>query len=448
MKYMWKGQSVEITPDATVRTFNGRITSFPEKIVSFSGSSYDELESDMLAVIAKFKEDPNQFPDKPCEMQVLDHFTKPRSMFRDFFSDEEIDSLKDIRFRERHYHPLYGVIKTFEETRNHAHKASFEVAYNTNNALKYIKMHAPELIKQYSGDLLNIENFENASSALAEIRAFGFLGLANLNPIRHEKGGENIRTPDFRFDSNGNKVLTEVHARISDEKDYVELSETEEITPDGYSIKTQITSVAPFGQPDPAKPNDGFTTNFISKICAAKGKEGQLKEETINILWLDLQDEITFGFSCEEDSFLPFYTHAFPNNYPLTGACWHAFYGKKGDDIIEFHDGFGFEKQKMGHDGRFYLNSKVNFAIIFIPERIVVYENPDSKRKAMPGLDSLRKSFYLMPKFSAEHSILEIYNGAIDALISHQRMAKSYCIKSFTDQITPEIVDINALCRR
>jgi hypothetical protein len=429
MQQIWHNQAINIKIDTKERTIVGKICSISDRDVSFTGKEVDELEKNFLLALDNYKNNPSYYPKKDQESQIIDKFSIQRSQLRNFLTVEEIDHLADIRF-EQNFHPTYTVIYDFERGPSlGGTRAPFQIAYNTDNSIKYIAAYKPEMIESLKERLLDATDYSNASSALAEIRAFCSLGFTKLNPSAlPTKAQDGIEVADFFLKLNDQEVLIEVCTRISG-KQHEQVIDWQEKPRENVRIE-KIVSIAPFGHGDPSKQNEGITTNVISKICAIKQHEGQFHDDTINVLWIDLQDTKTMLFSCGVDHCLPFFTHSQPDNLPNTGNFWHAFYGRKGEKVLETVGTLRFKIQFMMHHGRFINKSKINFAVISLPERIVVFENPN--RTQMKNIEMIRQGFYLMPNFSAEHSLLELQPGYLDKMLIHQRIARNYCYEAFT----------------
>lgn len=414
--------------------FSTAVDSIRDRNVMFTGNGFEDLEKNYLLALNQYKDEPSSYPEKDSEATIIDRFSAHRSRFRDFLTVEEINDLKTIRFDE-HFHPTYAAIYNFEQgASSGGSKAPFQIAYNTDNCMKWIAAHKPEIIQGLKARLLDTTDFSNASGAIAEIRAFGSLGFARLAPsILPTRAKEGIEVADFSLNLNGQEALVEVHTRISG-KQHERVIDWQDEPTRNVRIES-IRDIAPFGHGNPEKKNDGITTNVISKICATKQSEGQFRDDTINILWIDLQDAKTMPFSCGEEHCLPYFTYSQPDNKPFTGVFWHAFYGMKNEKVLEVVGTLGFEVQSMMHDGRFIGKSKLNFAVISLPERIIVFENP--KRAQMKSAEIIRTRLHLMPEFSSEFSLLELQPGYLEVKLAQQRAARDFCYKSFIANLEP-----------
>jgi hypothetical protein len=58
-------------------------------------------------------------------------------------------------------------------------------------------------------------------------------------------------------------------------------------------------SVTPLGAPDSGKSGDSITANAISRLCAIKNEEHQLRAGIANVFWFDLQDDYSWNLALE-----------------------------------------------------------------------------------------------------------------------------------------------------
>lgn len=438
----WDGHVVDIEIDDTNEQFVGIIRNIRERRVSFAGRDYQELKSAYVSALQKYREDPGSFPETNREEQAIGRFTN-RSRFRDVYSSEQISSLHNYSFKAgsdedsthaNPRHPLDVIIKAYEGPHGSSEN-TVAIANNTENCLELISQNQPAFLSSIEERLFDRSDYTNSSSALAELRAFGALCSTSLRP--EEISTSNDKTADFRLTVGEAQCLIEVHTRFSSEDDERQLQVEDVLGEQEGDIRIErISNVTPFGQPDESKPNDGVSTNMISKICAMKQEESQFEDDKINILWIDLQDSEVLRFSIDVEQCLPHYTYSYLRQYtmPYTGCVWQAFYGCKGDPVIESYMGTGFAVHKMGHDGRFVQDSIVNFAVVSLPDALAVYENP--RRTHMVDQD-VRKMFYRMPLFSVQHSLLETYPNILESTIRMQKAQRDYCIKTYWDFSEP-----------
>lgn len=293
------------------------------------------------------------------------------------------------------------------------HSEPRPVDYLTNGAVARISDAGDEAwLRSLAPRLRRMDDPEEASAALAELRAYGAFLEADfkVKPIPLQDDS----TPDFEVDAGDGPVIVEVFTKHQDESE-TELWEAMESgkTPQGVErhsakikfgeIRTVVSEHWPGGAPDPNKPDDSVQANVISRICAAKGQEKQFPADKPSLLWIDLR---SFG-AWPEVVKLEQCTPLMSGHHGLTsGALWYAFYGWK--DAPIFEEDFPLHERvvKMGHDARFRLQgkkkSKLSGAILALPEGLVLFENPWSSH-ALP--DQARRYTERLPWFNLGYSI-------------------------------------------
>ena len=431
-KNPWDGHIIKISIDATNEQFIGTIVDIKDREVTFFGHNYKELQEDFYNKIDIYIKSPDKFTKK-----LYIH-----SLFRKFLTQDEINRITDFYFINTEdinspihqlKHPVYALIIEFEKDKPSS------IAINTHMALAAIYKFCPTYLTDNNylkKRLLDKKDYTQAASALAEIRAFGSLCFTESIPtaIKEKK---DKKTPDFELAIEKSHCFIEVHTRIStsdNERVFPELVDKINNTISNcMNIRLErISNVAPFGQPceEKADTTEGVSTNIISKICSVKSNEEQFNKDNINILWIDLQDSETLGNIVTIHQCIPYFMDRRPLPQPYTGCIWHAFYGKKGDPIIENKSMSSFKIITMPHNGRFITNkSNINFAVISIPDGLIVFENPH--RSNMKDIDNIRKAFYKMPLFSAQYSIINTRHNIIDSILDIQRAQRDYCFKTF-----------------
>lgn len=328
----------------------------------------------------------------------------------------QVAAIKDAPLFNGERHPLWGAL--FDE------KAS-STDFITRRAADAV-WKSPSLQQGMQNTLrrsTNMENISDAAAAVAELRAFGSMLEAGMNPKPLPAGGKRGSTPDFEADTDGDTVTIEVHAKHEDgaqtarrkamlageDVPGVERSSTKI---GDYLFTTRVSVWHPGGAPNPMKPNDSVQTNLISKLCAVKGKERQRRDGVPAVLWLDLN---TFDPMSENliDQTEPL------ESYPLglvSGAIWHAFYGWKGAPIFEDWHQRTFTMQ---HDGRFRrggaTKSGLAAAIICFERGLVLYENPSA---LVPLPASFRHRCLRLPWFKIAPSVVDWVEGSAAGHIS------------------------------
>ncbi|MGN6285502.1 MAG: hypothetical protein ACTHM2_10165 [Afipia sp.] len=298
------------------------------------------------------------------------------------------------------------------------------VDYLSNGAVALICSEGDEdWLRSLAPRLCRIDDPEEASAALAELRAYGAFLEAGFKvkpiPVKDDS------TPDFEVDAGDGPLIVEVFAKHQDES---ETERWEDLksgkTPEGVErqsskvaggeIETVVSTQHPGGAPDPDKANDSVQANVISRICAAKGKEKQFPTDKPSLLWIDLR---SFGVWPEAVG-LEQCTPLMSGHHGLTsGALWYAFYGWK--DAPIFEEDFPLHERvvKMGHDGRFRLQgkkkSKLSGAIVALPDGLVLFENPWPNH-ALP--DQARRYAERLPWFNLGHSVCSWSPGDAEVL--------------------------------
>ncbi len=431
----WGEHIFDIRIDDNEGKFVGNIQNIINHNVIFSGKCYESLKKSYEMTVKEYIKNPNAFKLKTGDALSIARLTF-QVQLKSIFSEEELKKISQKKTGER-LHPVYALIKNLEE-KSFDKEAEHTAAVNTDYSVEIIKNKNPDYFKSIKKRLLETSDYTNPMSALAEIRAFSALIQAGFNPknIPQQKKS----TPDFHFFINGIECLVEVHAKyLSKNSDCAILEELCEKKENESVFIKSIISRAPFGQSMENTTSKEIDTNVISKVCAMKEEEKQFDESKINILWIDLQDPETFPCKIPLDYCLPYYTHSRlvltspPQLAPLpyTGCIWQAFYGDKNEPIIENIDESAIETRFMAHDGRFskFSSSKLNFAIISLPDAIVVYENPN--RCHMDNLENVRRQFYLMPTFSSQHSMLETHADILKHDIALKKTQRQYCFESY-----------------
>lgn len=281
--------------------------------------------------------------------------------------------------------------------------------------------------------LLDFDEPSHASSALAEIRAYGGLLEAGfkVTPIMRTS----TSTPDFRVDADDGEVIVEVFAKHQDkaEEDLLNALHSNEANPPGITrtvrrgknnvITTSVAVLTPAGKPDPTKAGDSVQANFVSRICSAKQDEQQLPSDRPSVLILDLAN---FGGPVAAELLSPDQAAPLESGHSgiTCGAIWHAFYGWKGAPLFEEGDR---RLAKMGHDGRFRRlgpkKSKLSAALVVFSEDSVLLENPWTDHR-LPDLARLALSHY--PWFNLPRSLVDWQAGdALQQVNLHRRLIET-----------------------
>ena len=279
--------------------------------------------------------------------------------------------------------------------------------------------------------LLDEEDVNNASAAMAEIRAFGGLIEAgfDVRPIAETEEP----TPDFVATARDQAVAVEVAAKHQDrEQDSLQgrIHDAAHGTgpvPEGVehsvhhdrhgSFEFFVSVQQPGGKPDPAKPDDSVQANLVSRVCAIKGDERQIPDDMAAVLVVDFID---FGVPLAPFTLIDQTAPVIRGAMGFTsGALWHAFYGWKGAPLFECD-----RCVRMGHDGRFRLEgkrkSKLSAVLVVLPEHVVCFENPTA---AFPLAENTRLRICRFPRFNLTRSVLEWRQGDVKKQLDlHSRM--------------------------
>lgn len=286
-------------------------------------------------------------------------------------------------------------------------------------------------LAEKTAKLLDEEDVNNASAAMAEIRAFGGLIDAgfDVNPITETEKP----TPDFVATTGGQAVAFEVAAKHQDrEQDLLQgrihdAMQGSGPVPEGVehsahcgrqgSVEIFVSVQQPGGKPDPAKPNDSVQANLVSRVCPIKGDERQIPDDMAAVLVVDFID---FGVPLAPFTLIDQTAPVIRGAMGFTsGALWHAFYGWRGAPLFECD-----RCVRMGHDGRFRLGgerkSKLSAVLVVLPEHVVCFENPTA---AFPLAEDTRLRVCRFPWFNLTRSVLEWRKGDVKKQLDlHSRM--------------------------
>jgi len=285
-------------------------------------------------------------------------------------------------------------------------------------------------LKDLRDRLLNLQDDSGASSALAEIRAYGGLLEAgfDVTPIIRASDA----TPDFTVDGGDGPVTVEVFSKHQDKQQDKLMAaantpngvhpygiERSEATVGNSTIRTAMTELTPGGRPDPTKKGDSVQANLISKVCSMKPDETQVAPDRPCVL---IADFTHFGGPIAAQMLKPHQTspliRGFHGRGLCSGAMWYGVYGWKGAPVFEDPSA----PKRMGHDGRFRLDGKKKSrlsAVLFVfHEDVVLLENPWADRPLPP---LARFMFGRYPYFNLPYSIADWHPGNSQAIVEAQR---------------------------
>ncbi len=221
------------------------------------------------------------------------------SPFHEILSEAEIEHLRALYTPARGAHPLVSVA-----LHRGGPQQPTQISTNTCRALRHVLRNFPDWARNLRKRLLDTNDWTNAQSALAEIRACGALVEAGF-PV--QLGGKNAATgskAEFHVSMDGEETIIEVWCRNLSEPDRTRIANelaksarTEIVR--GGRITISSAAIVPFGTPTPGKKGDTILTNMISRIAAIKEREHQAHDQRAFVVWIDLQsdDALMFDFS-------------------------------------------------------------------------------------------------------------------------------------------------------
>ena len=341
---------------------------------------------------------------------------------QDLLTNDQCSRIKDAPLIMGGRHPTWYPI-FYEQPR--------AIDYSANDAVSDIAARSggDTWLRDLVVRLMDLVEINNASSALAEIRAYGGFLKAGFKVIPILRRDD--PTPDFEIDAGDGLITVEVFSKHQD-KEQDELLNAfygcdEKLPPDvertvrkgkNSTITTTMTVLTPAGKPDSSKPYDSVQANMISRLCNIKQNENQLPDDKPALLVIDIAH---FGGAIGA-KFLKS-GQAAPiesGHHGLTcGSLWYALYGWKNAPIFE--EG-SRRLVRMGHDGRFRLLSakktKLSAVLVVLAESAVLLENPWATYR-IPNL--ARLSLCSFPWFDLTRSIADWQPGDAEKQIAIHR---------------------------
>lgn len=341
----------------------------------------------------------------------------------DIVTERDLNDLRDA-FTGARAHPLSSLLGNLQ--------FPSQTATNTGLAARQVINGNPGWIDSIRKRILDTTDPANAASALAELRAYGGLLEAGFKVTPGKTGDK--PTAEFLVDpGDGNCALIEVHAKqiggdvqemLNQKREETEAKVEKfqaklraEGKPRGVFIGEPV-SIAPMGMPDPGKPGDTLAANAISRLCAIKAKEHQLRDDIANVLWFDLQDDYSWNLALGPRDAQPLSSW---QGAMISGALWYALYGWKGAPIMEEREhswDFRQVPTPMGHDGRFNRQTKVSAVIAAFPKALAFMEHPSP---AMPLTNDFRSAVIRLPWAKAELSLYNWEPGLVGSMIEAQK---------------------------
>ncbi len=257
--------------------------------------------------------------------------------------------------------------------------------FDTTQALRAVLAKNPRWLRQQRSRLSNVKDYAEPASALAEVRAYGYLLQAGFGVTPIPRGQR--ATPDFVASTpGGDRIEVEVYTRQLEEGEARGLADfhakppPQQIPTSGVLLREHST--APFGRPHAG---ETMTEQGISKLAQIKADASQFSGTVPGVLWVDGQDEELCLFPWREAA------------APLTadyagfhsGELWYACYGKKGLPIFERfwpaalgpEGAFNAGYVKMRHDGRFAAPSRLSCLVVAAQACTLAMENPNADQK-------------------------------------------------------------------
>jgi hypothetical protein len=285
---------------------------------------------------------------------------------------------------------------------------------NTNYAVRLIlatgvATHKAWLAKKI-GQSCDEKAFENATAALAEIRALGCLLQAGLTATPIPEAA--VPTPDFRVEpepwfvevkskqmnSEEAKQLAAFEARV-----HAEIAE-HAAGEGSRGVRMAEHSVRPAGWKEGDR---SVGENVASKFAGIKPSAKQAMQDHISVLWIDVQDEDWWTLSPDAVPPVRYWREEF-----TSVGLWHAFYGVRGLPIFESHsvDRRAIsDVPTMSFDGMFFQASGWSGVAMAFRDAVVILENPSANNRLTPDI---REKLLMLPGFDFEKSWLDWPPGA------------------------------------
>lgn len=303
-------------------------------------------------------------------------------VFNSFFSEEEIEQvLSDINGLA---HPIFDIVNPYcyDSSNNNGFtrenvRLAFNIIINKNS----------EWLNKIKKRLTNNTDYSQPSSALGELRCYGYLLDAFTEYDVNAISTSSSPTPDFSVTNKDEIVEIEVNTPQMNGEERKELeqfnNQQKSAANNKFCIREHVTT--PFGR----KNAKCVAENVIHKITSIKEGETQFSKKNCSILWVDLQDSHMNFINDRCRSSCPIFTgkgYSSMEDY-FSNELWYATYASKGTPIFEsvnLSEGISVkELPKVTYDGRFCKKRKsIVDAIIFsLPHNTIIYENPYAKHK-------------------------------------------------------------------
>jgi hypothetical protein len=354
----------------------------------------------------------------------------PGEQYLGIISNEELEALHRASPGGR-IHPLASILLAEPKGR-----ARFLI----ESCAKLVFEKNPGWLRALKPRLLATDDLTHASSALGEIRAYGYLLETWMDVTPAPIVPNSNVSPEFEANNGDGSVVVEVHTRQLDEATAASLDDHHGSLRTGHQanvararregrsgniVTIATTEVMPTGQPRPNTPGDTWVTNTISRIARIKDDERQIDPNRPFVLWLDFHDQTVWGPSHPPEFFRPLFSQLRDGKVD-SGPFWFALYGRKDSPLI-YSQGFDYRSLPMAHEGRFYQTMKfhggptrVSAVVYSLPEITVLMENPVAPH---PLPDRFRAAILKVPHFRADLSVLEWKKGLVARQIALEHEA-------------------------
>ncbi len=217
---------------------------------------------------------------------------------------------------------------------------------------------------------------------MGEIRCYGILLEKFDKYIRHVPEKQNLKTPDFIIDFEGQQIEIEVATLQMDGNEAKSLSDFEHqevsLSRDKIIINEHITK--PYGN----KKSSGTTPSAIYKLTSIKQEAEQLSKITPCILWIDCQDEEMSRLSSRLEIDGPIYSSIGLGSSAQglrSNEIWYSLYAKENDlilddECLDKNEGIYRVPEKMKINGRFNneISKRISGVIFSGPNAICLYK--------------------------------------------------------------------------
>ena len=164
--------------------------------------------------------------------------------FDKIVTDAEIETLHALYTQQRGAHPLVSVAL------HPSVQEPSQIAFNTCRALRHVLRVFPDWARSLKPRLLDANDWTNAKSALAEMRACGALVEAEFPVQLGSKNAASGAKPEFHISMNGVETIVEVWTRnlSKEEEARIEDQQTKSFRSEQLNGGTITTSVAAWSE--------------------------------------------------------------------------------------------------------------------------------------------------------------------------------------------------------